>query len=147
MKALGQKFADYSSYHRTGGNQVCHMIGIPLIVVTVFGLLSHLVPGGGLTGLEWFRVDGGTILWALASVWYVRAEWRLGLPFAWVTLGLYFVGRALPIPALWTLFVLGWIAQYFGHYHFERRSPAFYKNAEHLLVGPLWVFAKVLGRS
>src|SRR4051812_48856063 len=136
-------FKDYAAYHRTPGNQLCHMIGIPLIVMTLMGLLSHFVLGQ--MGSPFLRVDGGTILWLLAMCWYFVIDWKLAVPFSLVTLGLYFIGRTLPVPALWTLFIAGWVFQFIGHYVFEKKSPAFYKNGEHLLVGPLWVFAKITG--
>ena len=138
-------FKDYASYHRTPGNQMTHMIGIPMIVLSLLGLFGHLVIADGVTGSEVFRLDGGIIFWALTMLWYARLDWKLTLPFSLVGLGLYFVGRALPVPALWALFVGGWIVQYIGHLHYEKRSPAFYKNAEHLLIGPFWVFAKIIG--
>src|SRR4051794_40053146 len=112
-------FKDYASYHKTPGNQVCHMIGIPLIVTTLLGLLSHWVIGDGLTRFEYLRVDAGTILWILAMVWYLIMDWKLAIPFSLVSFGLYFVGRALPVPILWALFVTGWVFQFIGHYAFE----------------------------
>lgn len=121
------------------------MIGIPLIVLSLLGLLGRVLVGDGMTGSEYLRVDGGTLLWAVAVLWYLYMDWRLGVPFGFVTLGVYFIGRALPVPALWGLFVLGWVFQFVGHLKYEKKSPAFYKNAEHLLVGPLWVFAKLVG--
>ena len=45
------------------------------------------------------------------------------------------------------LFVVGWIFQFVGHYVYEKRSPAFFRNLAHLLVGPLWILAKATGRS
>jgi uncharacterized membrane protein YGL010W len=44
---------------------------------------------------------------------------------------------------LWGVFVLGWVLQFVGHGHYEKKSPAFFKNLTHLLIGPLWVFSKL----
>ena len=139
------RFQDYSSYHQTAGNQATHMVGIPMIVLSILGLMGHLDIVQGIAGSEYLRLDGGTLTWALAMVWYLFMDWKLGLPFGLVSLGLYFVGRAIPVPVLWGVFILGWIIQFFGHIRFEKKSPAFYKNAEHLLVGPFWIFAKMTG--
>jgi uncharacterized membrane protein YGL010W len=138
-------FKDYASFHKTPGNQATHMMGIPMIVVAVLGMLGHLVIGDGLTGSELFRVDGGAILWLLASLWYFKLEWKLALPFALINVGFYFLGRAIPMPWLAAMFVVGWIIQYVGHYVYEHKSPAFYKSLEHLLIGPFWIFAKLVG--
>ncbi|MEK6579395.1 MAG: Mpo1-like protein [Bdellovibrionota bacterium] len=140
--ALRDYFKDYGLYHRTPGNQICHLIGIPLLTVTFLGLLAT-VGGAGVLGTP--RIDLGLVLWCLASLWYLFLDWRLGLPFSVVALGGYFVGRSLPVPTLWILFVLGWVFQGIGHAVYEKRSPAFFKNVLHLLIGPLWVFAKCVG--
>ncbi len=33
-------WADYEAHHRTAGNKVCHMAGIPLIMAGLLSLLS-----------------------------------------------------------------------------------------------------------
>lgn len=142
---MASPLEDYASYHRTPGNQRTHLVGIPLIVLAVLGLLGHLSIFRGLTGSEFVRVDGGTVLWLLGVLWYLRLDWRLAIPFGPVLLGFYFLGRALPVPILLALFAIGWAIQYLGHYVYEKKAPAFYKNAEHLLVGPFWIFAKITG--
>lgn len=129
-------FDDYASYHRTRGNQLTHLVGIPLIVIGVLGLLAHLTIG---------VVDGGIVIWLLGMLWYLKRDWRLAIPFGPTLLGLYFFARALPVWALATFFIVGWAVQYVGHYVYEKKAPAFYKNAEHLLVGPFWLFAKITG--
>jgi uncharacterized membrane protein YGL010W len=142
MKSLNTYFGEYSTYHQTVGNKVCHYIGIPMIMVTLLGLLSAWVimtPGTS----EFVRLDGGTLLVLGATAWYLVLDWRLGAPFFFVALGAYYLGRAIPTPWQWAGFVLGWIFQGIGHYKYEKKSPAFLKNLEHLLIGPLWIFARL----
>lgn len=55
--------------------------------------------------------------------------------------------RALPLWASIGLFVAGWVVQFIGHHVYERKSPAFYRNLTHLLVGPLWILTKATGRA
>jgi uncharacterized membrane protein YGL010W len=43
------------------------------------------------------------------------------------------------------LFVVGWIFQFIGHIKYEKKSPAFTKNFEHLFIGPLWAFSHWVG--
>ena len=57
------------------------------------------------------------------------------------------VGQHIPVVWAVVLFVVGWIFQFIGHYVYEKRAPAFYRNLAHLLVGPLWILAKATGRS
>lgn len=138
MLTLDEHFRSYASYHRTRGNQVCHYFGIPMITVSVFGLLGLL--GHGF-------LNAGIALWAGTVLWFLTLDWRLGVPFGLFSLGLYFAGQAMT-PALSVgLFVLGWVFQLVGHSVFEKNRPAFLDNLRQLLIGPLWVFAKALGRS
>jgi uncharacterized membrane protein YGL010W len=51
------------------------------------------------------------------------------------------------VPVSIGLFVLGWVFQFVGHYVYEKKSPAFARNLVHLLVGPLWIAARAVGRA
>ncbi len=76
----------------------------------------------------------------------------LGLALRWdfVTVGrvglVGTLGRTLPPAWAAGAFVLGWIFQFVGHLGYEKKSPAFLKNAGHLLIGPLWVLEAAMGR-
>ncbi len=140
MRNLSQYFEDYEEAHRTRGNEICHFLGIPMILVTLLGLLSSLVIADSPV-----RLDAGLLLWAVGSVFYLVVGWRLGAPFSLVVLGGYFLGRTIPTSMLWIFFVLGWVFQGVGHAVFEKKSPKFFRNLEHVLIGPIWIFARALG--
>lgn len=143
-RKLESYFKDYDAYHSTTGNEICHCFGIPFILVSVLGLLSAwVIEPGSIFGSPLLRVDGGLILWALAAIWYLLLDWKLGISFSFVALGGYFFGRTLPPSVLWALFVVGWVLQGIGHAKYEKKSPAFFRNVTHLLIGPLWIFARV----
>ncbi len=67
------------------------------------------------------------------------------------TLGIPMIVLSLPL-LLWHwklalgLFVGGWILQFVGH-AFEGKPPSFFSDPRFLLVGPLWLFEKLTGRS
>jgi uncharacterized membrane protein YGL010W len=124
-------FADYASYHRTSGNKAVHRIGIPLIMLTLLGMLAR-VPVVG-------PVDAAILLIAVAEVIYLILDWRLGAIMLVVSAVFYYVGVLLPFWLDVALFIIGWILQFVGHSVYEKRQPAFLKNALHLLVGPLWI--------
>ncbi len=126
---------DYAGYHRTPGNQLMHAIGLPMIVITTLGLFSSI---------EILRIDLGVALWLLGSLAYLYLDWKIALPFSICALGFYMMGRALPLGWNLGLWTLGWILQFIGHYKYEKKSPAFYKNITHLLIGPLWLFVKLV---
>jgi uncharacterized membrane protein YGL010W len=41
-----------------------------------------------------------------------------------------------------TIFVIGWIGQFWGH-KIEGKKPSFAKDLQFLLIGPLWVIQKI----
>ena len=41
-------------------------------------------------------------------------------------------------------FVIGWVFQAVGHAVYEKNRPAFFKNLQHLLVGPLFLVNELL---
>jgi uncharacterized membrane protein YGL010W len=136
-------FSDYASFHRTPGNQACHYVGIPLIVFSIFALLARvpLFDAGG------FTVTAAELLLLAATVFYVRLDGALAVMMLVASIALAAAGRLTPVPVAVALFVVGWVFQFIGHYVYEKKSPAFYRNLAHLLVGPLWILAKVSGRA
>lgn len=144
---LQKHFQDYASYHQTRGNQLTHMIGVPLIVISILAWSARwvfvpAVAGGELPG-SLLQLDFGLILIALVSLWYAILNWKAALSFAPVLIAAYWFGRALGSELVCSFFVVGWILQLVGHGVYEKKSPAFTKNLQHLLIGPLWVFVKV----
>ena len=131
MQDIQTLFADYASYHRTPGNKAFHRLGIPMIMLSLIGMLVRvpLVEGANLA----------MVLIALSTIYYLVVEWRLAIAMLAVSIAFYFAGAALPMWANAALFVLGWIFQFIGHSVYEKKNPAFFRNFLHLLVGPLWI--------
>ena len=104
---LERYFRLYRDGHQNPVNQVCHYVGLPVITITSLGLLARIVigPSGFAVASELLRLDAGTLLWVVGSLWYLFLDWRMALPFSLFSLGLYFLGRALPLPACWALWV------------------------------------------
>jgi uncharacterized membrane protein YGL010W len=142
-KKLKKYFEDYAKFHKKKGNKVTHYIGIPLIVISLFGLLGNIVIMSFDLSNSYLQLDCGVILLILGSIWYLLLDWKITIPFIFVLCGMYFLGRALPMPVNWVLFALGWVLQGVGHAVYEKKSPAFVKNLTHLLIGPLWIFARI----
>ena len=86
---LERYFSDYQEFHRTRGNQRCHLIGIPMIMIGTLGLLALIISCRG-PSMPLLQLDGGLILWLGASLWYVFLDWRLGVPFSSLTLSTSF---------------------------------------------------------
>lgn len=141
---LNRYFSDYSKFHKTPGNKATHYIGITLIVLSLLGLLSQYGNFQPLGSTSLLRLDAAVGLLVLGLFWYLWLDWKIAIPFIFVLTGMYFIGRALPSHMNWILFIAGWILQGIGHYCFEKKSPAFFKNLTHLLIGPLWIFSRII---
>jgi uncharacterized membrane protein YGL010W len=125
---------DYEGHHHASGNKTCHMIGIPLIIVGLLGLLAFPVFHLGA-----WPVEAALLPIVVAGAVQISLDARLGAAMFVVTLLLYSGARLLGWEISLGLFLLGWVFQFVGHGVYEKQRPAFYKNLAHLLVGPLWV--------
>jgi uncharacterized membrane protein YGL010W len=139
---MRENLDEYSGFHRTTGNEVCHYLGIPSIVAgaaTLLGLVRLATFGG-------FTLTLAEVVGAVIAVFYLASARLLGLLTALVFAVLIALGRALPLWFGLAIFVAGWILQFVGHLAFEHRSPAFLRNLLHLLVGPAWLVEQALKR-
>jgi len=140
MPDIRASFADYAEHHQTKGNKWFHRVGIPLIMLSLLGMLAR-VPIVTLAG---YRIDAAMILIAIAVVFYLTMEWRLAVGMLVVSAAFYVAGAWLPMTTNVILFILGWIFQFIGHTVYEHRQPAFFRNVVHLLIGPLWILNDVI---
>jgi uncharacterized membrane protein YGL010W len=133
---------EYGSHHRTFGNEVCHVVGIPCIIAGAATLLGAvpLVTLGGATVTLAEVLSGGVI------VFYLVSARLLGLVTGVLMALLVAGGRALPLGIGTALFLGGWAVQFVGHAVYEKRSPAFLRNLLHLVVGPAWLVYRGLER-
>ena len=140
MQNVDALFADYASFHQTAGNKLFHRLGIPMIMLSLIGMLTHVT----LFDAGTIRVDAAILLIAAASAYYFVIEWRLAIAMVAVSIAFYFLGAAIPLAINAVLFVLGWIFQFIGHKMYEHKNPAFFRNFVHLLVGPLWILNDIV---
>src|SRR5438477_5040441 len=135
MPDVNTLFTDYASYHQTKGNKAFHRLGIPLIMLSLIGMLVrvHLGPA-----------DAAMLLILAAELYYLTVEWRLAIGMLVVSAIFYAAGAALPLWINVALFILGWIFQFIGHSVYEHKQPAFFRNFVHLLVGPLWILNDIV---
>ncbi len=131
-------FKDYESFHQTRGNKITHYAGIPMIVFSTFGFLS--IWGATVESVI------GIILMILIAAFYVSLQPMWGTLFTIVVAAFYTASQYLPLQWHIILFVLGWILQGLGHYKYEKKSPAFLQNLNHLLIGPFWIFYNLVSK-
>ena len=136
---IDRLFSDYSDHHKTTGNMVCHFVGIPMIATGLFGLLAvELYRVGGLP------LEATVVLVVLLTPVSLALDWKLTAVLTLVYAGLYLGARLLPWEVNLGLFIVGWIFQFIGHAHYEKRPPAFMTNLLHLFIGPLWILNHAL---
>jgi uncharacterized membrane protein YGL010W len=140
MQTVDELFADYAAFHQTAGNKLFHRLGIPMIMLSLIGMLTQVT----LLDLGTIRFDAAMLLIAASSAYYFVVEWRLAIAMIAVSLVFYFLGAAIPFWINVALFVIGWIFQFIGHKIYEHKNPAFFRNFVHLLVGPLWILNDVI---
>ena len=118
MRDIHTLFADYAAYHQTKGNKWFHRVGIPLIMLTLLGMLARVgVSAGGL------RVDLAMLLIVVAEVVYLMLDWRLGAVMLAVSVGFYFLGAWMP------LWLDAGLAMYYNFDSYLRFKLFYYSNS------------------
>ena len=144
MSLLVEKLSKYADYHRDDRNVLTHIVGIPMIVLSVVVLLSR--PVFEIAGIQ---LTPASIAFGLVMLFYIRMSVIYGMVMA-IMLGACFwvsaqmAGFSTLHWAAWGigLFVVGWAIQFVGH-EFEGRKPAFLDDLVALPVGPLFIVAEL----
>jgi uncharacterized membrane protein YGL010W len=140
------KLAAYADYHRDARNCAMHVVGNPILFLAAVlppSLLSVTV-FGVQTNVAVLLVIPALILWIVFDV-------GIGLAIVGVAIPLLFAAAMIASHAgvawVWTitggLIVTGWALQIVGHSLFEHRRPALLDNPIHMLISPMFVFAKL----
>jgi uncharacterized membrane protein YGL010W len=137
-------FDEYYASHQHPTNLLTHKVAIPVIVLHIVAMLDWVrllpvstLPGGALTL--------GAVAWALATVWYLRMDLKLGVLVSAGMLLCFPLGRLMPVWAVVAIAAFGWLVQLAGHVVWEKKSPSFLTNLVHALVGPLFFVAVLTG--
>lgn len=148
MRTLTDQLAQYAAYHRDRRNIATHLVGIPMIVLSLAVLLSR--PAWSIAALP-FAVSPAFVLFGSITLYYLVLDVSPGLMMVAISALCLACGNWLAAQntLIWLavgigLFVIGWIIQFIGHAAYERRKPAFVDDLIGLLIGPLFVLAEVL---
>ncbi|HEX6550528.1 MAG TPA: Mpo1-like protein [Gammaproteobacteria bacterium] len=151
MRSIHNWLDEYGESHRNPVNKRLHWICVPLIVLSLIGLLWSIPVPHDWAARSAF-LNWGVLFILLALVYYYMLAWRLALGMTVLTCivcGVIYAANRLSVP-LWLLslsvFVLAWIGQFIGH-KIEGKKPSFFKDIQFLLIGPLWLLAFVYRRA
>ncbi|MCB0772013.1 MAG: DUF962 domain-containing protein [Flavobacteriales bacterium] len=149
-RPIQQWFDEYAESHRNPVNVAVHWIAVPVIFFTIVGLLYSIPPislGERLGG-----ISPANIAVAAVVVYYLMRSLSLAVGMALFCIACLFTARSLALHAAWPLwaicaglFVLAWIAQFWGH-GVEGKKPSFLKDIQFLLIGPAWLLSKIYRR-
>lgn len=135
-RRVDQLLAHYGESHRHPTNELIHYSAIPLIMLSLVGLIYALHPLAAYAFI------------AASLVYYAR----LSLVF-FITM---LVGSALMlalisamgeqrVPICASVFVVAWVFQFIGH-KIEGKKPSFFEDLQYLWVGPLFVLSHLFKR-
>lgn len=135
-RRIDRLLAHYGESHTHPVNEGIHFVAIPLIVLSLVGLLYGLHPWAAYA-----VVVASLVYYARLSAVFLLSMAVMSAAFLAVA---HLMGdRALPISG--AIFVAAWVAQFVGH-KLEGKKPSFFEDLQYLLVGPLFVLAKLYGK-
>lgn len=148
MRPLSEWLNEYSNSHQNPTNQFIHKICVPLIYFSVVALLWCVpLPNG------WSFSFVDNVFW-LVIIPILAFYFALGVKAFIVMLGynavccavlygLELVGFQYILQLAVVIFIIAWIMQFWGH-KIEGAKPSFINDLVFLLIGPLWVFKRIL---
>jgi uncharacterized membrane protein YGL010W len=150
VRTVDQWLTEYGESHQNPTNKGLHWVCVPIIVVSVIGLLWSLPVPVAVRRISPLA-NWGTAMLLAGSIYYFLMSRSLGFGMLlFVTIVALSVAAldTLPWP-LWSiclaLFIVAWIGQFIGHYY-EGKRPSFFKDVQFLMIGPLWLLSFVYRR-
>jgi uncharacterized membrane protein YGL010W len=135
----------YGESHQNPLNKKIHWIAVPLIFLTIVGLLWSIPVPEIMAVNEW--VNFATIMLIPVVIFYARLSLPLTIGMTLWCLFCYAIcnsyGSITDIP-LWqtslVIFVLAWCGQFYGH-KVEGQKPSFFEDIQYLMIGPAWLMS------
>lgn len=147
-RAIDDWFDDYSSYHQNPTNKIFHWICIPLIMLSLLGLLWE-IPLPAAIGAMSAWLNCATLFVAVSLIFYLRISTTIAIGMllcSAVMLALISACDVVSPGFVWrsslVIFVVAWVGQFIGH-KIEGKKPAFIEDLQFLLIGPAWLLGFV----
>ena len=135
-RRIDQLLNHYSLSHQHPVNERIHFVAIPLIMLTLIGLMFEIHPAVAYVFL------------AASMVYYLRLSLVFSAVMAMWTALMLMVVFAMGEHRLLicvSVFVGAWVLQFIGH-KLEGQKPSFFEDVQYLWVGPLFVLRPLLLR-
>jgi len=150
MKNIHQWLDAYGESHQNKTNKRIHWICVPLIMLSLLGILS-LVKFSIPLNDNIFCITIAHVLIFLAILFYLRLSTSITIGMFIISfICLFFIYRfellfssnkQLFLIYL-SIFVFSWIGQFIGH-KIEGKKPSFFEDLQFLLIGPAWLLSFV----
>jgi len=153
MKSAIEQLSSYKSVHLNRKNIRTHFIGIPMIIWSIALLLASIsfeLNSSLMEEIVGIKAITFTLT-GILSIAVLTYYFMLSLPLAILSFVLFgpliwsvheVVKTEHHVTIAISVFVLGWIIQFIGHYY-EKAKPAFMDDLNQLLIGPLFVIAEI----
>ena len=135
-RRVDQLLAHYGQSHQNPRNELIHFIAIPLIMLSLVGMMFALHPF-----VAYAFMAASMVYYARLSVVFLLAM----LVWSVVAVALLMALGSLVLPVSIAIFVGAWILQFIGH-KIEGKKPSFFEDIQYLWVGPLFVLSKLFGK-
>jgi len=147
MRKIDLLLSEYGESHQNATNKAIHWICVPLIFLSVVGLIAS-IPSGvvqKILGDNNPYANWAAIVLVLVLIYYVSLSIPLSIGMmlfgAFCLIVVNFITR-LEIAPLWivslVIFFVAWVGQFYGH-KVEGKKPSFFKDVQFLLIGPAWL--------
>ena len=132
-RRVDRLLAHYGQSHQNPKNELIHLIAIPLIMLSLVGMLFALHPYAA-----YLFIAASMVYYARLSVVFLLAM----MLWSAITLALVYAMGTAVFPLSLAIFIGAWIMQFVGH-KLEGKKPSFFEDLQYLWVGPLFVLAKL----
>lgn len=146
MRKIDRLLSEYGESHQNPTNKLVHWVCVPLIFLSIVGLIWD-IPAGGLKyvlGSGPFN-NWATILLFITILYYMSISFSLAIGMAVFAVACLWIIRLMEVTftlPVWQIclgiFVLAWVGQFIGH-KIEGKKPSFLKDLQFLLIGPAWL--------
>lgn len=134
---LEELLLEYESSHQHSTNRFIHKICVPIITLSLLGLL-YCIPKG-----PWC-----TLFLVSALAYYASLSVRLAIVMLIIVgsscISVMEILKQVDLHETHNIFwistisfIVSWIFQFIGH-HIEGKKPSFFKDLQFLLIGPIW---------
>ena len=144
MKTIYDWLDAYGESHQNPINKKIHWICVPIIMLTLLGLLSLIE----FNFTQYYKINLAGILIILAIIFYIRLSISITVGMALLSGWCIQIINTLEsnydsyeLFKIYTIvFIIAWIGQFIGH-KIEGKKPSFFDDLKFLLIGPAWLLS------